>query len=433
MSPQLLQYPKRSDLLLQLEQEIQACRVNHGHFALAVFNLRKFREININYGHQAGDVLLLQVAERIAKVLRPGDRLFHVGNDEFAVTLAQVRSEQVIELAMMKVLGAIGGNYDICDSVVAVTAMGGAVMFPDHAENRDEMLVGADAALCTAREQRLDYSVCDASCRERKHRAVDIETDLRKALDHNDLILYYQPQIDLQKGALSGCEVLARWNHSGQGWIRPDEFIPVAEKTGLIDTLTYWSINVALREWSQLCSKGLSGSISINLSAALLKSPEVVELVGRALNIWGTEPGSLVLEVTESAMMSDPDVALRTLTAFHDMGITLSIDDFGTGYSSLAYLKKLPVSELKIDKSFVLNMAEDQQDRKIVQSIIDLSHNLGMSVVAEGIENQQSLDMLVGMGCDFGQGFYIGRPMPVGDLPPWVEETDWCRSEEKIL
>ncbi len=217
MSLQLLQYPQRPDLLLQLEQEVRVCQENHGHFALAVFNLRNFREINIGYGHQAGDVLLLQVAERIAKVLRPGDRLFHIGNDEFAVTLAQLRSVQVIELAMMKIFSAISDNYNICDSVVAVTAVGGAVMFPDHAGNRDELLIGADTALCTAREQRLDYSVCDASCRERKHRSGDIESDLRKALDHNDLMLYYQPQIDLQHGVLSGCEALARWNHAEQG------------------------------------------------------------------------------------------------------------------------------------------------------------------------------------------------------------------------
>jgi EAL domain-containing protein (putative c-di-GMP-specific phosphodiesterase class I) len=153
-----------------------------------------------------------------------------------------------------------------------------------------------------------------------------------------------------------------------------------------------------------------------------------VELVSRAMNIWGAEPASLVLEVTESAMMSDPDAALRTLSALHKMGITLSIDDFGTGYSSLAYLKELPVGELKIDKSFIQHMAEDQQDRKIVQSIIDLAHNLEMSVVAEGIENQQTLDMLIGMGCDYGQGFYIGRPMPIGEMPPWVEASNWRKS-----
>jgi EAL domain-containing protein (putative c-di-GMP-specific phosphodiesterase class I) len=202
----------------------------------------------------------------------------------------------------------------------------------------------------------------------------------------------------------------------------------MAEKSDLIDNLTYWSINVALREWSAFCGSGSPGSIAINMSAKLLQSREVVELVGRAMNIWGAEPASLVLEVTESAMMSDPNAAHHTLSALHEMGIMLSIDDFGTGYSSLAYLKNLPVGELKIDKSFVLHMAENQQDRKIVQSIIDLAHNLEMSVVAEGIENQQTLDMLIGMGCDYGQGFYIGRPMPIGEMPRWMEAGNWRKS-----
>jgi len=251
---------------------------------------------------------------------------------------------------------------------------------------------------------------------------------LRHALDNAGLTLHYQPQVDLQQGTLSGCEALTRWNHAEHGWIRPDHFIAVAESSGLIDTLTYWSINVALREWSEFCGSGSPGSIAINLSAKLLQSKEVVELVGRAMNIWGAEPASLVFEVTESAMMSDPHAALHTLSALHEMGIMLSIDDFGTGYSSLAYLRNLPVGELKIDKSFVLHMAEDQQDRKIVQSIIDLAHKLEMSVVAEGIENQQTLDMLIDMGCDCGRGFYIGRPMPIADMPSWVEGGNWCKS-----
>ena len=225
---------------------------------------------------------------------------------------------------------------------------------------------------------------------------------------------------------LSGGEALARWHHREMGWIRPDIFVDIAEKIGLIDTLTYWSLNVALREWSQLGRAFSPASVAVNLSAKLLHAPELVPMVERALNIWGASPGSVVLEVTESAMMADPDAALRTLTALHEMGITLSIDDFGTGYSSLAYLKKLPVAELKIDKSFVMQMAENRQDRKIVQSVIDLAHTLDMQVVAEGIEDEQILNMLVAMGCDYGQGFYIARPMPVNELVAWANSCPWA-------
>jgi diguanylate cyclase (GGDEF)-like protein len=421
----LIQSPGRIRLCEQMDGAIAVCRDSNSRFALLLFNLHKFREINIQVGHALGDAVLARVAELIAGVLRPRDELFHLGSDEFAVMLNDVKAPQVAEFAMTKILSAINTSHEIEGSTLSVSAAAGAALFPDHAGGRDELLRAADAALHHAVVEHTDHCMFDASLRLREQRFTDLRNKLRGALDSADLMLYYQPQIDLQQGTLSGCEALARWNHPDDGWIRPDHFIPVAEKSELIDVLTYWSINVALREWSELRDSGPSGSIAINLSAKLLHSREVVELVNRAINIWGAEPASLVLEVTESAMMSDPDTAMQTLHALHDMGITLSIDDFGTGYSSLAYLKKLPVAELKIDKSFVQHMADDQQDRKIVQSIIDLAHNLEMSVVAEGIENQQTLDMLIGMGCDFGQGFYLGRPMPIVDMPPWLEGSNW--------
>jgi diguanylate cyclase (GGDEF)-like protein len=428
MPDTLVQSPGRVQLCEQMDRAIAVCRDNNSRFALLLFNLHTFREINIQFGHALGDAVLARVAELIAGVLRPRDRLFHLGSDEFAVIVTDVKAPQVAEFAMTKILSAINASHEIAGNTVPVSAVAGAALFPDHAGGRDELLRAADAALHHAGGEHTDHCMFDASLRLKEQRFTDLRNKLRDALDNADLMLYYQPQIDLQQGTLSGCEALARWNHPHDGWIKPDQFIPVAEKSELIDILTYWSINVALREWSEFSDAGPSGSIAINLSAKLLQSREVVELVNRAINIWGAEPASLVLEVTESAMMSDPETAMQTLRALHDMGITLSIDDFGTGYSSLAYLKKLPVAELKIDKSFVQHMAENQQDRKIVQSIIDLAHNLEMSVVAEGIENQQALDMLIGMGCDFGQGYYLGRPMPMADMPPWLEGGNWRRS-----
>ena len=341
--------------------------------------------------------------------------------------LDRLKTPQVVQLAAIRILDAINANLEIDGHLLSVSAQAGAVVCPDLASDMESILNAADGAMKHARDHDLNYSLYETSIRSKDKQIANIRGNLRVALDNSDLMLYYQPQVNLQQGTLSGCEALARWNHAEHGWIRPDLFIPVAEKSELIDTLTYWTVNVALREWFQFCGSCASGAVAINLSAKMLQSPEVVELVRRALNIWGAEPGSLVLEVTESAMMSDPKTALHTLSALHEMGITLAIDDFGTGYSSLAYLRDLPVAELKIDKSFVQHMAEDTQDRKIVQSIIDLAHNLEMSVVAEGIENQQSLDMLIGMGCDHGQGYYIARPMPISELPPWVDGSNWSR------
>jgi len=417
--------PGRIELLQQLDQRVADCSGNGGCFALLVFNLQKFRDINVEYGHAAGDVVLAQVAERMEGELRSGDSLFHIGNDEFAVLLEQLKTPQVVQLAITKLQAAIGKNMEVAGNALLITALAGAALFPDHSDDREGLMKAADAALHYASENNMPFSVYDNSTRSAEKPLSDLRGSLKLALDNNDLKLHYQPQVDLQRGTLSGCEALARWKHATHGWIPPDVFIPVAEKSELIDTLTYWSINAALREWFRFCGPCSSATIAINLSAKLLRSPEVVDLVRRAINIWGVEPGSMVLEVTESAMMTDPRASLHTLLALHEMGITLSIDDFGTGYSSLAYLKKLPVSELKIDKSFVQHMADNHQDRKIVQSVIDLSHNLDLRVVAEGIESQQILDMLIGMGCDYGQGYYIAKPMPIGEMPAWVKGSNW--------
>jgi len=417
--------PGRIELLQQIDQRVADCSGNGGCFALLVFNLQKFREINVEYGHAAGDVVLAQVAERMEGELHSGDSLFHIGNDEFAVLLEQLKTPQVVQLAITKLQEAIGKNMEVEGNVLLITALAGAALFPDHSDDREGLMKAADSALHYASENNMPFSVYNNSIRSAEKPLSDLRGNLKLALDNNDLKLHYQPQVNLQRGTLSGCEALARWNHATHGWIPPDVFIPVAKKSELINTLTYWSINAALREWFRFCGPCSSATIAINLSAKLLRSPEVVDLVRRAINIWGVEPGSIVLEVIESAMMTDPRASLHTLLALHEMGITLSIDDFGTGYSSLAYLKKLPVSELKIDKSFVQHMADNHQDRKIVQAVIDLSHNLDLRVVAEGIESQQILDMLINMGCDYGQGYYIGKPMPIGEMPAWVKGSNW--------
>jgi len=307
------------------------------------------------------------------------------------------------------------------------------VLYPDLVDGRESMLKAADSALMDARESGKRFSLYDSALREDRLIYADLRARLHTALNNNDLQLFYQPQINMRDGTVSGYEALVRWQHAELGWIGPDRFIPVAESSGLIENLTYWSFNVALRECAAFCRAGSGVTVSINLSAKLLGSREIVDLLERAINIWGFDPALLVLEVTESAMMADPDAALDILTLLHDMGVTLSIDDFGTGYSSLDYLKRLPVSELKIDKSFVLNMADDWQDRKIVRSIIDLAHNLDMQVVAEGIENQSVFNALADLGCDIGQGFHMARPMPVSALPLWLEELSEAAGNQQAV
>jgi diguanylate cyclase (GGDEF)-like protein len=404
-----------------VDDAINAAQTSGRRCALLVINLRRFREVNVDFGFETGDRVLLQLVERVTTILKDGDKLFHIGSDEFAVLLEDIKSPQVAHMALGRVLDELDKGFEVSGQLLSIIAQGGAAVYPDHVDRADTMLKAADAALMEARDRGKRSLLFDFTLREGRRTQADLRAKLHEALDNNDLQLYYQPQVNLRDGSVSGFEALVRWQHAGLGWIGPDQFIPVAESCGLIENLTYWSFNVALRECAAFCQKGSSATLSINLSAKMLESNEVVDLLGRAINIWGVDPSLLVLEVTESAMMADPQAALDILVKIHAMGVTLSIDDFGTGYSSLDYLKRLPVSELKIDKSFVLNMADDRQDRKIVQSIIDLAHNLDMHVVAEGIEDQRVFDMLDGMGCDIGQGFHMARPMPVSALSEWLD------------
>jgi len=412
-------------------REALACAIDQntvGRIALVTFNLSGFRGINIDHGWDVGDRVLDEVTQRVLGVLRKDDRLFHIGNDEFAALLPGLKSAQLAELAAARIINVITTSIRVGARTISVGANAGLAVYPDAVSSGDEMIRACDAALNKARRTSSRFCIFDQSLKVQGQLSANLTGMLKSALDDNGLHMHYQPQVDLHRGVLSGCEALIRWQDPQRGWISPEIFIPAAEKSELIESLTCWSINVALREWFQYCSRcSQASTLSVNLSARMLHSFELVDLVRCATNIWGVEPGSLILEVTESAMMSDPVAALDTLMALNELGVSLSIDDFGTGYSSLAYLKELPVSELKIDKGFVQSMASDSQNRKIVQAVIDLAHNLDLKVVAEGIENQHTLDMLASMGCDVAQGFYIGQPMAFEDLSAWADNSRWQR------
>jgi EAL domain-containing protein (putative c-di-GMP-specific phosphodiesterase class I) len=244
---------------------------------------------------------------------------------------------------------------------------------------------------------------------------------------NDEFILYYQPKIDLASRQVCGAEALSRWNCPGRGFVLPDVFIPVAEQTNLMLPFTLWTLNLAARQFAgfhRLCGQF---SVALNLSATILYDADVVDLISRTIKIWGIRPEQLILEVTESAMMVDPKSSLETLNRFHDFGIKLAIDDFGTGYSSLAYVKKLPVDELKIDKSFVMNMDKDKGDAMIVRTVIDMAHNFEIAVTAEGVESQPILEQLIDLGCEYAQGFHMARPMPQMELDKWLQESPWAK------
>ncbi|WJW75422.1 bifunctional diguanylate cyclase/phosphodiesterase [Thiohalobacter sp. IOR34] len=418
--------PGRDALLQTLQQRLAALPAGRLG-ALAVINLCGFREINVGFGHSAGDQVLAAVAASLGEALRSEDRLFHIGNDEFAVLLHDLRHQGIVRLAADRLRASTQLNLHLQGKMVPVRSRIGMALYPEHGQEAAELLRNADAALAAARLAGADCRIYDPELDRRSVASLALRGDLEEAIREGGLELNLQPQIDLRSNRLSGAEALARWPHEKRGLVPPDVFIPIAEQSGLIDSLTFWSLNAALRQCSLYRERYAEVAVAVNLSARVLHDPEVVPLIEQAMKIWNTEPGSLILEITESAMMEDPKAAMEALQALAGIGVTLSIDDFGTGYSSLAYLRDLPVKELKIDKTFVQRMATQPADAALVRSVVDLAHNFGIEVVAEGVEDEPSLDLLRTMGCDYAQGFWIARPMPADEVLEWIGSTRWAR------
>jgi EAL domain-containing protein (putative c-di-GMP-specific phosphodiesterase class I) len=283
----------------------------------------------------------------------------------------------------------------------------------------------ADMAMYHAKNNRQGYTFYESNLDQHSLIQLNLETDLYDAIHKDQLELYFQPKIDLRTNRTIGVEALVRWNHPKRGFLPPDEFIPMAEQTGLIQPLTRWILEAALRQCAQWHEEGLLINVAVNLSARSLEDTQILEMVSSALTKSGVAPHWLALELTESAVMANPDRAMEMLTKLHYRGVRISVDDFGTGYSSLAYLKKLPVSDIKIDKSFVMDMHKDGSDEVIVHSTIDLAHNMGLSVIAEGVENKTVCDRLLALGCDIAQGYYMCKPLPAKELNRWLRQSQW--------
>ncbi|MGA7802405.1 MAG: bifunctional diguanylate cyclase/phosphodiesterase [Gammaproteobacteria bacterium] len=414
---------RRESFFVELERHVSRCNGAEKRVGLITVDIQRFRDINSAFGYRTADSLLEAFAQRIHAMLRPADVFGRVSGDEFALLLPGIASEGHATLAAHKVIEALSSPFCVDGHTLQLRVTMGIALYPHHGTDPEQLLQSADAALSWAKRSNLPLVVFSEECRSAPGGPLLLENDLRSAIENDELEVYFQPKVQLSDGLACGAEALARWSHPTRGFVPPDTFIPIAERTGLIAPLTFWSLNAALMQCSNCRKKWDRLSVAVNLSPCVLHDPDVVELVTRAMRIWGTDPGLLTLEITEGAMMADPARSLQTLQQLHDLGVVISIDDFGTGYSSLAYLKKLPVRELKIDKSFVRNMADDKDDAKIVRSIIDLAHNFELQVIAEGVENQATLERLRDMGCDYAQGFYIAEPMPPDSVTRWMFES----------
>lgn len=394
-------------------------------FALLVMDLDRFKFVNDTLGHHVGDQLLHEVGGRLRSILRKSDTVARLGGDEFAALLLAVESDEAATVVSEKIIQTLSAPIDIEGHSLTVGVSIGIVHCPRDGTESNQLVQRADIAMYHAKRHGSGYASYDAEMAGDNLFAVTMETELREAIKNQAFALYFQPKISMRRGHIIGTEALIRWIHPQYGFIPPDKFIPLAEQTGLIQPLTQWVLTTALTQCAEWNARGIHVGVSVNLSANSLTDHSTIDMVKDALAHSTADSNWLTLELTETAIMADAAKALVTLSELAGMGVRLAIDDFGTGYSSLAYLKRLPVDEIKIDRSFVMDMAKDANDAVIVRSTIDLAHNMGLRVVAEGIETQEIWTMLTELGCDQGQGFLMGRPVPPKEFEQWLIESPW--------
>lgn len=425
---QLTGLPNREYFRKSLEDTLSAETGADQAAAVLLVDIDRFREINTALGYDHGDGVLREVAARLLGQVTGGSFLAHMGEDEFAVLVPDSGRDQAA--AMAERLGrALEAPIRIGELSLDVAVSVGIALYPQHGTAPDLLVRRADSAMYKAKRAGRDYEFYSPAHDETTPRHLTLAADLRQAIERGELSLACQPKLRLDSGIICGVEALARWTHPVSGEISPAEFIPLAEHTGLIKPLTQWVLEEALRHARTWRRQGLDLPLAVNLSARNLQEPGIVENLQRALDSSGVAADQLAIELTESAFMVDPDGALQVMQRLHEMGIVLFIDDFGTGYSSLAYLQRLPVDAIKIDKSFVLAMIDDKDSARIVESTIELAHGLGMEVVAEGVENGRILQALTDLGCDCAQGYGIGYPLPAADIKTWIEQSPWLAAE----
>ncbi len=386
--------------------------------AVLMIDLDRFKHVNDVLGYAFGDLLLQSVAQRLRQVVRDGDVVARLGGDEFALLMPNT-DIALAEQVAQRISAAFEQPLTIADHTVDLSAGLGLAGWPLHAGDADALLSRAEVAMYAAKRRTAGAQVYDPAVDSASALNLSLLSELRRAVEHSELRLYLQPKIHIASGAVCGAEALVRWQHPERGLVPPMAFIPFAEQTGFIRQLTLWMFDRAANEQVALALLGVR-RVSVNLSTRDLLDQDLPEKLDAILRRHRALADGFCLEITESAIMDDPQRAEATLTRLAERGFKLSIDDFGTGYSSLAYLKKLPVNELKIDKSFVMAMEQDAGDAAIVRSTIDLAHNLGLTVVAEGIENEAVLQLLQALKCDEGQGYHMSRPLPVAEFQDWL-------------
>ena len=420
----LTNLPNRARFVVMLEESLTEARLHDHAVFVLMMDLDRFKHVNDVMGHNFGDILLRKVADRVTERVaqsHPQAQVARMGGDEFVVLLPAVALDDARSLASA-ILRALELPMSLEDQTVDIGAGLGIAGFPANGADAEALLSMAEVAMYQAKLRNDGAIVYEASMDTGSAKSLGLLTELRNALERNEFRLHLQPKLRLDTGEVIGAEALVRWMHPERGNVFPDDFIPFAEQTGFIRLLTRWVLERSAELCKQLQQEGIFLKISVNLSTRDLLDQDLPFKFNEILERHGLKADAFCLEITESAIMDDPVRAQGTLERLHAMGVDLSIDDFGTGYSSLAYLKRLPVDELKIDKSFVLNMENDIGDTKIVRSTIELGHNMGLRVVAEGIESEAVWRLLVALGCDQGQGYFMSRAIAGDQLADWIRQ-----------
>ncbi len=419
MHDSLTNLPNRTHMLEQLNIEIGMCEKTNSYMALLIIDLDRFKEVNDTLGHHIGDHLLQEVGRRLITLLRATDTVARLGGDEFAIILTGAHRAQVIAVCK-KIFKAMQRPVLIDEVSLRIGMSIGAALCPEHGNNTRLLMQRADVAMYDAKRHQSGFSIYNKNKDTNNTSRLGLSNALHDAIDSDQLLLEYQPLIDIKSNDVACVEALVRWQHPSMGLVQPDEFISLAEESGVIRPLTLWVIDHALTQMVRWKKAGLHLKISINLSVRCLQDRALPAQVENLVNKHQISPDAIILEITESAVMSDPVTARRVMRRLSNMGFLLSIDDFGTGYSSLSYLQQLPVDEVKIDKSFVIDMNNNTSDAAIVKATIDLAHNLGMKVVAEGVENHQVMEKIQSLGCDTAQGYFISKPTTASELVRWI-------------
>ncbi len=416
--------PNRVLFQQKLAEAIENASVVDGGIAVMLMDLDHFKEINDTLGHHFGDMLLTEIGPRLATVLRPGDMMARLGGDEFGILLPDLLEESVAVRIAERLMEELEHPITVEGLALDVSGSVGIAIYPEHSHNAETLLRRADVSMYAAKEAGGGFEVYKRDFDRDSPARLALISHVRPALEHGEFVLYYQPKVRLSDGKVAGAEALIRWQHPELGLVPPDEFIPLVEKTVLLRPLTAFVLEESMRQWREWADRGVRLQVAVNISVRSLLDGQLPDQIAEILNRYDVPPAFLKVELTESFLMADSGRSTGVLDAISDVGVNLSIDDFGTGYSSLSHLKRLPIQEIKIDRSFVMNMLNDANDAMIVRATVELGKNLGLQVVAEGVEDRETWDLLASYGCDEAQGYFFSRPIPADEFWRWLSVRD---------